>query len=342
MKAAVFYGPGKELQIEEVPTPKPGPGEVLVRVAATGVCATDVHYVFHGVPTGKKPPLILGHEISGIIEEVGPYVTGWSPGDRVLVIPTVSCGMCYNCLTGRDNVCENMKMIGNDLDGGYAEYVKAPVRALVKLPPDLPVSLEDASVISDAMATAYHAVKTRGKVGPGNKVVIFGVGGLGIHAVQIALALGAFVVAVDIDPKKLELAKQLGVHEVVNSAEVNAVDEIRKILGRPGADVAFDFVGNPQVTDQAFRVLRTGGTLVVVGYSEKTWNLPLNRLMYREMTVLGSLGSPLSDYQELVQLVRLGKVKPIVTERYKLEQINEALRKLNEGKVIGRQIVIPR
>ncbi|MCG2865983.1 MAG: zinc-binding dehydrogenase [Vulcanisaeta sp.] len=342
MKAAVFYGPNQDLKIEDIPTPKPGPGEVLVKVAATGICATDIHYVFEGVPTGKKPPLILGHEISGTIEEVGPYVDGFSPGDPVLVTPVVSCGRCYNCLIGRDNVCENMKMIGNDLDGGFAEYVKAPIRAVIKLPKDLPIPLEDASVISDAMSTAYHAIKTRGEVKPGTKVMIIGLGGLGIHALQIALALGAYVIAVDIDPRKLELAKQFGAHATINSKEVDPVAEVRKLTDKRGVDIAFDFVGNPQISEQAFRAVKTGGTVVVVGYSDKIWNLAMSRLMYREITVKGSLGSPLHEYYELIELVRIGKVKPVISARVKLEEINDALRALKEGKVIGRQIVIPK
>lgn len=342
MKAAVYYGPpSQELKIEELPKPKPDVGEVLIKVAAVGVCHTDLHYVYHGVPTFKKPPIILGHEISGVVEEVGPGAKSVKPNDKVLVNPMASCGRCYYCLTGRDNMCENGIMVGNHIDGGYAEYVKVPERAVVKMPDDLSIPLEEASVISDAVSTAYHAVKTRGGVRPGLKVAIFGAGGVGIHGVQVALALGAYVVVVDIDKRKLDLAKQLGAHAVVDAGAADPVNEIRKIVGKQGVDVAFDFVGNPQVTDQAFRATRQAGTTVVVGYSDKTWSVPLNRIMFREMAVLGSLGASLYEYDEIFELIKLGKLRPIVTGKYKLDQINEALRGLHEGKVVGRQIVTP-
>ena len=178
MRAALFHGPGKPLTVEEVETPKVSPGEALVKVAACGVCATDLHYL-HGTPTFKKPPLILGHEVSGCIETVAPDVTGYRPGEPVLVPAVLSCGECLNCRRGRDNLCERMVMPGNHADGGFAEFIKVPARNLVRLPEGLP--LQESAVISDAVSTPFHAVRNRGRGQGGDRVAIFGCGGGGLN-----------------------------------------------------------------------------------------------------------------------------------------------------------------
>ena len=165
MRAAVFHGPGQPLRLEEVPLPEPGPGEVRVRVAACGVCHTDLHYVDHGTPTFKEPPLILGHEASGRVDALGPGVSGWTAGEPVLLPAVLTCGSCRFCRLGRENVCAEMRMFGNHVDGAYAEHVLAPARDLFRLPPAIP--LEEGCIIADALSTPYHAVKNRGQVRPG-------------------------------------------------------------------------------------------------------------------------------------------------------------------------------
>ncbi|MEM4288046.1 MAG: zinc-binding dehydrogenase [Candidatus Caldarchaeum sp.] len=338
MKAAVFRGAGQPLEIVDVDAPKPGYGEVLVKVAACGVCATDLHYL-HGVPTFKKPPLILGHEISGTVAEVGEGVRGFSVGDWVLVPPVLSCGVCSRCLEGRDNICESMQMVGNHVDGGFAEYVKAPARNLVRLPESLP--LKESSIISDAVSTPYHAVKNRGAVRGGEWVAVIGCGGVGINAVQIASALGGLVIAVDIDDRKLQLAKQLGAVETINTREAELGKAVQKIVGG-GVDVAFEVVGKPATLEQALSIVRPGGRLVVVGYSAENWSMRVSRLMFREIAVVGSLGCRLAEYPSIVNMVRTGKIKlePVISDRLRLEDVNEGLKRLEEGKVVGRQIVV--
>ena len=208
---------------------------MVVRVAACGVCATDLHYL-HGTPTFKKPPMGLGHEISGTIEEVHDGASSFTKGDRVLVPAVLSCGACMNCREGRVNICENMRMVGNHVDGGFAEFVSVPARMLFKLPSELP--LQESSVISDAVSTPFHAVKNRGGVRAGEWVAVFGCGGVGINAVQTAVALGGIVIAVDIDDKKLDLAKRLGAAETVNASAKDASKVIRGMtIG--GVDAAF-------------------------------------------------------------------------------------------------------
>ena len=189
MKAAVFHGPNQPLMIEDVPTPTPGAGEIRVKVAGCGVCHTDLHYIDHGVPTFKKPPLILGHEPSGIVDALGEGVTNFKEGDRVLLPAVLTCGVCPNCRMGRENICDNMVMFGNNIDGAYAEYVIAPAKDSFHLPEEIP--LEEGSIIADAISTPYHAVVNRGEVKAGYNVVVYGCGGVGINAVQVAAAVGA-------------------------------------------------------------------------------------------------------------------------------------------------------
>ncbi len=337
MKAAVFRGPGKRLEVEEVEVPALGPGEVLVRTAACGVCATDLHYL-HGTPTFKKPPLILGHEVSGIVEKVAGDVAGFSEGERVLVPAVISCGSCANCREGRDNICEKMSMVGNHIDGGFAEFVRVPARGLCRLPSELP--LQESSVISDALSTPFHAVKNRGMVRAGDRVAIFGCGGVGINAVQIAAAFGATVMAVDIDDRKLELAKRLGASAAFNSKGADVVKEIRNATDG-GVEVAFEVVGRPEVQNLAFSSVRTGGRLVTVGSSERSWELNVGRVMFREITIIGTLGCRSSEYPRIIEMVRSGKLKlgPVISEKLPLGEVNAALQNLEAGTVIGRQMV---
>ncbi len=340
MKAAVFYAPKKPLKIEEVTTPDPGHGEVLIKVAACGLCHTDLSYIDHGVPTFKSPPIVLGHEVSGTIAGLGNGVNHWQEGDRVLVPAVYGCGQCEMCRTGRENICEHMVMFGNNVDGGYAEFMLAPAKDVVSLPEEIP--LIEGAIIADAVTTPYHAVVNRGEVQPGDSVVVFGCGGVGINIVQIAAAVGAQVVAVDIADEKLEMARQLGAQTVVNTRHFERIDkEIRKLTGG-GADVGFEAIGNPATQEQTFASVRNGGRVVLVGYSPKAMTLNSGRVMYREMEVIGSLGCRTVDYPRVLELARLGKIKikELVSARFPLDEINRALDYVRSGEGI-RSVVVP-
>ncbi|MCK5592627.1 zinc-binding dehydrogenase [Candidatus Bathyarchaeota archaeon] len=337
MKAAFFYGAGQPLKIEDVPTPEIGPEDALIKIAACGVCHTDLHYL-EGVPTFKKPPLILGHEASGIVTKVGEKVTEVKENARVLIPPVLTCGSCYNCRIGRENLCRNIVMIGNSIDGAYAEYTKIPAKDLIKLPTEIP--LEEASIISDAMSTPFHALKNRANLRPGDSVVIYGVGGVGLNAVQIASALGAFVIAVDKVEEKLQHARKLGASETINVDVENPVKAVRRITGG-GADVAVEAIGIPEVMRMAYNSVRWGGRVVIVGYSHKDLTISAARLMFREIEVYGSLGCRIVDFPPLIDMVRRGKLKLLVSNKMPLDQINEALEMLKKGKIRTRAIVIP-
>lgn len=342
MKAAIFHGPNQPLKIEEWQTPSIKTHEVLVKVAACGICHTDLHYIDHGVPTFKKPPLILGHEPSGIIAQVGSDVKNFNEGDRVLLPAVLTCGSCEFCRTGRENICQTMIMFGNNIDGAYAEFVAAPAKDVFHLPKEIP--LEEGSIIADAISTPYHAVKNRAEVRGGDTVVVFGCGGVGINVVQVAAAFGGVVIAVDVSEKKLEWARKLGASYTVNPSKVeNIGKEIKKLTGG-GADIAIEAIGQSQTIEAAFGTLRKGGRLVVVGYSAEDIKLSAAKIMYFEMEVRGSLGCRPVDYPRLIEMCRIGKIKvaELVTQKFPLEKINEAFDLLrNHDENALRSIVIP-
>jgi len=341
MNAALFHAPRLPLEVVAIPTPAPGPGELLVRVAACGLCHTDLHYIDHGTPTFKTPPLVLGHEISGQVEGLGGGVSGWTTGDRVLLPAVLSCGTCEMCRIGRENICERSQMFGNNVDGGFAEFVVAPAKDVFRLPADVP--LVESSIIADAITTPFHAVVRRGRVVPGDWVAVFGCGGVGLNVVQIAAALGARVIGVDLSPAKLDWAKRLGAEVTYNPAATVKIDkEVRRVTGGAGADVAFEVVGRAVSQELAFNCVRTGGRLVLVGYSPEVMALNSGRVMFREIEVLGSLGCRPVDYPRVIELVRQRRiaVTDLVTHRFPLARINEALDTLRSGAAI-RTVVIP-
>lgn len=339
MKAAVFHGPNQPLKIEEVPTPVPGAGQLLIKTAACGVCHTDLHYIDHGVPTFKKPPLILGHEPSGTVAALGEGAKGFKEGDRVLLPAVVSCGSCTACRTGRENICDNMIMFGNNVDGAYAEYLLAPAKDTFHLPDEIP--LEEGSIIADAVSTPFHAVVNRANVKPGDSVVVLGCGGVGINLVQVASAVGGSVIAVDISAEKLGWAKKLGADVTINPSEDEKwTKTVRKMTGG-GADIAIEAIGNPTTIETAFNSLRTGGRLVVLGFTDKNISLNAGKIMYREMEIVGTLGCRVVDYPKLIELCRLGKIKikELVTARFPLEKINDAFDVLRKGEGL-RSIIV--
>ncbi|HEX9058255.1 MAG TPA: zinc-binding dehydrogenase [Ktedonobacterales bacterium] len=342
MRAAVFYEANAPLTVQDWPDPEVGEGEILVRVAACGLCHTDLHYIDHGVPTAKRPPLILGHEATGIVAQVGPGVTTIQEGARVLLPAVLPCGRCASCRTGRENICLNMRMFGNDVDGAYAELVKAPAKDAFILPDEIP--LVEGSIIADAVTTPYHAVKNRAEVRPGDNVVVYGCGGVGLNVVQFAHLAGGIVIAVDIADEKLEQAHRLGATATINPRHESAsvAKAVRKLTGGAGADIAIEAIGNPATMKDAFSTLRPGGRLVVVGYSDAEVALNAGRIMYREMEIRGSLGCRPVDYPRVIELARTGRIEvaSLVTARFPLAEINAGLDTLRAGRGIRSVVVM--
>lgn len=326
MKAAILHGGAKTLAIEDITVPRPAPGEALIKVAACGVCHTDLHYIDHGVPTFRKPPITLGHEASGTI------IMEWEkfrPGDRVLIPPVFSCGECKLCKADRDNICTNQKILGSSINGAFAQYVKVPEKDLMRLPDEIP--LEEGCIIADAISTPYHAVMNRAKIQAGQRVIVFGCGGVGINVVQIAALAGAEVTSCDISSEKLEAALELGATYVLRPEEI-----------KNKYDVAFEVVGKPETIQAAYKTLDKAGRLVVVGYTNRNITINPAKIMFFEQEIIGSIGCRTSDYPKIFDLVISGKIKldRLINNRYPLEEINRALDELREGKVL-RNIILP-
>ncbi|MCE9584392.1 MAG: zinc-binding dehydrogenase [Planctomycetes bacterium] len=340
MKAAVYFAGAKGLEIKDVPVPEPAAGEARIKVAACGLCHTDLHYLDHGVPTFKKPPIILGHEPAGHIDALGAGVTGLTKGQAVLVPAVLTCGECTLCRTGRSNICERMQMLGNHIDGAFAEYVCVRARDLIPLPAGIdPI---EACIVADAVTTAYHAVVHRAQIRPGDKVAIFGCGGVGLSAVQFAALAGGHVIAVDLDPAKLALAKQLGAAETIDAkADPEVAKTIKKRTGG-GVDKAMECIGSHKVIPIAHNSVRTGGRLVIVGFADKPVEMAAGKIMFMEQEVIGSLGCRPVDFPKVLELCASGRYKlgPLISSRRPLSQINESFDELRAGKSV-RGVVIP-
>jgi propanol-preferring alcohol dehydrogenase len=340
MRAARFYKVGEPLLIEELPIPEIGPGEVLVKVKACGICGTDVHIARDGTIPPAKTPITLGHEIAGVIAEVGIGVERWKVDDRVLIISSITCGTCYACRSGHEGLCINAQILGLHTDGGLADYLKIPASCLTKIPDEVP--FEQAAIIGDAVATPYHAIITRGNLRLGETVAIFGCGGLGSHGIQIArLAGAAKVIAIDISNEILERSKELGADFTINSAKEKTGKRIREITDGKGVDLALEFVGTAVTIDRAVKSIRKGGRAVIVGIGpEKIELVSPYVFVYCEDQVLGSFGGTKEEIDRILELIKMKKLdlSRSISQVLKLEQINEGLEKLE--KKVGNPIRI--
>jgi 2-desacetyl-2-hydroxyethyl bacteriochlorophyllide A dehydrogenase len=281
--------------------------------------------------------MILGHEISGTIDAMGTGVPGIEMGDHVIIPAVLTCGQCENCRRGRENICNHMLMVGNNINGGYAEFIVVPAKDLIPVPKHL--DLANCSIIADALSTPYHAVVNRGEIKPGQVVSVFGCGGVGINVVQFAALSGAKVIAVDLSEEKLEIAKKLGAYATFNAKEEKVEKKVRKTTG--GCDVAFEVIGKPEVMLQAMATLKTGGRFVMVGYTADALKISAARVMYREMDIRGSLGCRPVDYHSIVNLVDQGKVvlDPLISNRYSIDEINRGFDDLRENKPVIRNLM---
>lgn len=340
MKSARFYRVGEPIRIELLPIPELGPEEVLVEIKACGICGSDIHIVYEGVTPTAYTPITLGHEPCGVIVQIGSEVEEWEVGDKVTVNPFVTCGKCINCLSGNSQICLSRRVIGIHADGGLAEFLKAPDRNLVHLSKNIP--FDQGAIIVDAVATPFHAITKRGALKAGEKVAIFGCGGLGIHGVQIAKICGAsLVIAVDAIDSALERARKVGASEIINSQREAPAQKIREITGGTGVDLALEFIGLKETIEQAVACLKVGGRAVIVGLGpEKISLLPPTVFVRSELSLLGSYGSTQLEIQRVVDLVASGKLNlsESITERFFLEEVNKGLNHLHRK--IGNPIRI--
>jgi D-arabinose 1-dehydrogenase-like Zn-dependent alcohol dehydrogenase len=326
-----------DVGLVEVPVPEPGPGEQLVKLLRTGICGSDVHFVFDGTAQTAYTPMILGHEPVGVVVGMGPGADGPTVGTRVSVVPLVTCMECHHCLAGRVVLCEQRMCIGADCEGAFAEYIAVPARNCLPVPDGL--SDELAAVATDSVATAYHAVAFRGGVREGSRVVVWGTGGLGLSAVGIARTLGASrVVAVDARAEARQWALETGADEALEPD--GALD---RITAMGGMDVALEFVGKQVTAELAVRSLDHGGRAVVVGMGFEP--LSAGRIMtfvLREREVVGSYGSEPHEIVTCLDLMASGRlVLPrVVGDVIPLADVLGGLSRVQAGRTGGSRIVV--
>ena len=337
MRAAVLEQFKRPVEVrKDVSDPEPGPGEVLVRTRAAGICRTDLKVIEGLIPT-VETPRVLGHEVAGEVAVVGPGVEDLREGDRVTVSLDISCGSCPYCVIGEFDHCARLRRLGLEWDGGLADFVRVPAPNLVPIADSVPY--EEAATIPDAVGSPYHAIVTRAKVLPGQTVAVYGLGGLGLVAVQVAHLIGAKVVAIARTPERRKLAEELGATWSIDPRDGAVSDQIRELTGGLGVHAFLDFVGIEGSVEQGVLASRKGGSVVVVGYVVPEAVAPMMRLVFDEVAVMGSRGSTRRDLREATDLVGQRRIRPIIGHELELEEINEGLDLLREGSVIGRAVV---
>ncbi|AXO37731.1 alcohol dehydrogenase AdhP [Micromonospora sp. B006] len=336
MRASVVTAFDRPMEITERPVPEAGPGEILVRIEASGLCHTDIHAARGEWPVKPTPPFVPGHEGVGLVEQVGPGVTEHAVGDRV-ALPWLgwACGTCSYCVTGWETLCESQRNTGYSIDGAHAEYAVASARYAVRVPDG--VDPFEAAPLTCAGVTTYKAVKVAG-VRPGERVAIFGIGGLGHLAQQYAQIFGAETVAVDVTAEKLALATSLGAAHTVDAA---STDPVERITALGGVDVAIVLAASPRVIEQAHRSLRRGGRLVLVSLpADNAVTLPVFETVLKGITVLGSIVGTRADLAEVFALHAAGRTR-VVYETRKLDDINDAVDDVLAGRVAARLVLQP-
>lgn len=350
MEAARIVKINEPLEIHKLDAPKPKGSQVLIRVQSSGVCHSDIHLWeggYEGVggqfmkttDRGVKYPLTPGHEVAGIIESIGEDVEGFTKTEKVIVFPWIGEGLCPACRAGEENLCDKPRSLGIYNDGGYSDYLLVPsYKHLVKIGD---MDTDSSAPLSCSALTAYGAVKNT-HLKPDDNVVIVGAGGLGLMAMQLTKAItAAKTIAIDIDDNKLQVAKQNGADFIVNSKKEDPIKAIMELTDKLGADAVIDFVNASKTVETDMQLLRRRARVVLVGLFGGSLQLNLVAIPTRAYKIIGSYTGSMNDLIELVSLAKRGVIKPIISNRFKLNQATEALKMLKEGKIVGRGILNP-
>lgn len=341
MRALVLKGV-EQLEVCDVPDPEPGPLGALIRVMANGVCRSDWHAWVGDIP--RDYPMVIGHEIAGIVEEVAPGVTRFKKGDRVVVPFNGSDGTCVHCQKGWSHLCDNRTVPGRSYSGGFAEYVGVPLadHNLVSLPE--PISFTDGAALGCRFMTSFHGLVDRAAIRAGEWVVVYGCGGVGLSAINIAAALGCRVIGVDVNPGNLDLALTMGASHTINSRETPPVERVRALTGG-GADVSVDALGIPATCVDGILSLAKGGRHLQIGLTTKAEaghiRLPVDFMVYNELQLIGSLGMPPHRYASMLPLVVAHKLSPgkMVTREISLSEVEGIFRDMTRSTNTGTFVV---
>jgi alcohol dehydrogenase, propanol-preferring len=351
MRSARIVKPNEALEVQELETPKAKGSQVLIKVQSSGVCHSDIHLWEGGykgiegqflktTDRGVKYPLTPGHEIAGIVDNLGEEAQGFTKNEKVLVYPWIGEGLCPACRSGEENLCDKPRSLGVYMEGGYAEYVLVPsYKYLLKMDDEMDTNAS--ATLSCSALTAYGAVKNT-TLKPNDNVVIVGAGGLGLMAIQLAKAVtGSKIIAMDLDDEKLRAAKKNGADNTINSKKEDPVKAVMELTDKIGADAVIDFVNASKTVEIDMQFLRRRAKLVLVGLFGGELKLNLVSMPTRAYRLIGSYTGTLNDMIELVSLARRAVIKPLVSNRFKLNQATEALKMLKEGKILGRGVINP-
>jgi propanol-preferring alcohol dehydrogenase len=336
VKAAVLDQFNHPLNVREMADPEPGPGEVIVRSRAAGICRTDLKIIEGAIRT-VETPLILGHELAGEVVALGPGARGFMEGARVSVGLDITCGICDYCRRGELDHCANLLRLGLERDGSLADYVRVPAANLIGIPPT--VTFAQAATVPDAIGSPYHAVLNRAGVRAGQIVAVYGLGGLGLSAVQVAVVAGARVIAIARTKERRALAEELGATWSIDPNDGEVSEQIRDLTDGLGVHAFIDLVGIDGSADQGVLSCRKGGKVVVVGYFVPRLTAGMMRLVYDEVAIMGSRSSTRGELLEAMALVGQGRVQPVIGAELELDDVNEGLDRLRAGEVIGRAVV---
>jgi propanol-preferring alcohol dehydrogenase len=338
MRAVRYHGPRQPLRLENIPKPAPRAGEVLVKVSAAGICHTELHFLSGLLDLGVQP-ITLGHEVVGVVEEVGAGVEHPKPGDRVILYYYVGCGRCAHCLVGDEHLCDALRAeYGFVADGGFAEYATAPARNAVPLPAG--ITDDAAAPIGCGVTTAVHAAGLA-RLAAGDVVLVYGVGAVSFGLIQLARLSGAEVIAVSRTPAKLAKAAALGAAHVLNGNEGKVAERVRAITHGHGADVVFELVATKETMAESTAALAKRGRLVFIGYSEDSYTVHPIQLVITEASVTGSVGNTLDELVRAVDLVARGRIQTVVDRTLPLGDFQKGIDALQQGQLIGRAILKP-
>jgi propanol-preferring alcohol dehydrogenase len=352
MEAARIVKPNQALQLQDLETPHPKGSQVLIRVQSAGVCHSDIHLWEGGyegaegkflktTDRGVKYPLTPGHEVAGVIDSLGEdSQVRFKKDEKVLVYPWIGEGLCPACRAAEENLCDKPRSLGIYNDGGYANYLLVPsYRYLVKIGDD--IEMNAAATLPCSALTAYSAVKNA-TLRPDDNVVVVGAGGLGLMGIQLIKSLyGSRVITLDLEKEKLKAAKENGSDDTVNPKEGDVVKTIMEMTHKNGADAVIDFVNSTKTVETDMQILRRRARVVLVGLFGGELNLSLISMPTKAYRLIGSYTGTLTDLVELVSLAERKIIRPVVSDKFKLDQATEALSMLKDGKIVGRGVINP-